>query len=61
MPIFDENHSNNSTTVADVCNLPSSVFGGAGSAAAFLTTFIEEGVDYAHLDIAGVSLDMPGK
>jgi len=41
--------------------MPSSGFGGAGNAAAFLNTFIEEGVNYAHLDIAGVSLDMSSK
>lgn len=61
MPIYEENRAANKTPVADICNLPNSRFGGSGSAAAFLNVFIEEGVDYAHLDIAGTSTDAPNK
>lgn len=61
LPIFEENRNYNQTPVADICNLPKSRWGGAGSAAAFLTAFIEEGVNYAHIDIAGASMDSANK
>ncbi len=44
MPIYQENHDNNKSVVADISNCPKTRFGGAGNAAAFLTNFIEEGV-----------------
>jgi leucyl aminopeptidase len=54
MPLNDEHRGNNkSKWGADICNLPSSRFGGASSAAAFLEAFIEDERPWFHMDIAG--------
>ncbi|KAJ1545411.1 hypothetical protein HK405_007967, partial [Cladochytrium tenue] len=42
------------TVVADLCNVGGGRSGGACTAAAFLARFVPPGVEFAHLDIAGV-------
>lgn len=53
LPLPDEYKKLNDSKVADICNIPSTRYGGAITAALFLQEFINEGIAWAHLDIAG--------
>lgn len=54
LPIIEEFHNDLKSPTADIKNIGGSRFGGTAKAAAFLETFVEEGVSWAHLDIAGI-------
>jgi leucyl aminopeptidase len=54
LPIIDEHKNDMKAVVADLKNIGSSGFGGSAKAAAFIEYFIEPGIAWAHLDIAGI-------
>lgn len=54
LPIIDEFRNDMKSPIADLKNIGGSRFGGTAKAAAFLENFVEEGVSWAHLDIAGI-------
>ncbi len=54
LPIIDEFRNDMKSNIADLKNIGSSRFAGTSKAAAFLENFIQEGISWAHLDIAGV-------
>ena len=54
LPIIDEWRNDMKSPIADLKNIGGSRFGGTAKAAAFLENFITEGVEWAHLDIAGI-------
>ena len=56
LPIPEEVAEGMEGKVSDAININRAVGCGSGSAAAFLRLFIEEGVEWAHLDIAGSSV-----
>ncbi|OMJ93826.1 hypothetical protein SteCoe_3152 [Stentor coeruleus] len=56
MPINEEHEKTIKGKNADISNIGKSRYGGACSAAAFLKHFIEKGVNWAHLDIAGPAM-----
>ncbi len=53
MPIDSEHRDNIKSDFADISNLGKSRYGGASNAAAFLEKFVDKGVKWAHIDIAG--------
>ena len=53
MPIPEESRQQTLTDSADLVNSFRNTFAGASRAAAFLEKFIEPGVKWVHLDIAG--------
>jgi leucyl aminopeptidase len=53
MPITSEAKEAIKGTSADISNSGKSRWGGSSKAAAFLERFIEKGVKWVHLDIAG--------
>jgi len=53
LPLPEEYKKLNDSKIADIRNIPSTRYGGAITAALFLQEFIDKGVDWAHLDIAG--------
>ena len=53
LPLADEYKDLNKSQVADIRNIPNIRMAGAITAAWFLAHFIEEGVNWAHIDIAG--------
>jgi len=55
LPITEEHREDMRSNVADLNNKGKSVSGGASKAAAFLEFFVEKGVKWAHIDIAGTS------
>ncbi len=55
LPIVDEFREDIKSNVADLKNIAGSRFAGTTKAGAFLEEFIQEGVAWAHLDIAGVA------
>ncbi|TPW31577.1 leucyl aminopeptidase [Martelella alba] len=55
MPIDDEFHAELKSDFADMVNWPGVKYGNASIASAFLENFIDEGTDWAHIDIAGPS------
>lgn len=55
LPITDEHREDMKSAIADLNNKGKSVAGGASKAAAFLENFVEKGVKWAHIDIAGTS------
>lgn len=55
LPITDEHREDMKSNIADLSNKGKSVSGGASKAAAFLENFVEKGVKWAHIDIAGTS------
>ncbi len=66
MPIHEFHRQEIKGTLSDLTNLGNSGYGGASTAAAFLENFVED-IDWAHLDIAGVTqpkktkdIDFPG-
>jgi leucyl aminopeptidase len=56
LPITEEAKSDILSSVADFTNSAKSAYGRANQAAAFLLNFVEEGVKWAHLDIAGPAI-----
>lgn len=54
LPIFDEYREDMKSPIADLKNIGGKSFGGSAKAAAFLENFIQEGISWAHLDIAGI-------
>ncbi len=57
LPIIPEFSKDIKSPIADLKNMGGSRFAGSSKAAAFLQEFVREGVDWAHLDIAGVASD----
>lgn len=55
MPLHKAYDKQVNSPIADMRNLGTSRYGGACSAAAFLHRFIEDGTEWAHMDIAGVA------
>lgn len=53
LPIYDEIRDDMKGTASDLVNSAGSRYGGASQGAAFLEHFVEEGVKWAHVDIAG--------
>jgi len=60
MPLPDELRSGLDSSVADIANVAGERWGGMLSAGVFLKEFIDEGVSWAHLDIAGPSFNHGG-
>jgi leucyl aminopeptidase len=54
LPIIQEWSDDMKSNIADLKNIGSTRFAGTPKAAAFLQEFVQEGVEWAHLDIAGV-------
>ena len=54
LPIIEEWREDMKSQIADLKNIGSTGFAGTATAAAFLENFIGEGIEWAHLDIAGV-------
>ncbi len=54
LPIIPEWRKDMKSNIADLKNIGGSRFGGTAKAAAFLENFVQEGINWAHLDIAGV-------
>jgi leucyl aminopeptidase len=53
MPINEEHRESIKPEAADIANTGRTRFGGSCTAAAFLEAFVDEGVKWAHMDIAG--------
>jgi len=56
MPIFPEHLAELKSSFADVKSIGEGRYGGASTAAAFLQKFIDDGVEWVHLDIAGPAM-----
>jgi leucyl aminopeptidase len=54
LPIIDEHKNDMKAIVADLKNIGGSSFGGSAKGAAFIENFVEPGISWAHLDIAGI-------
>ncbi|MGZ3787664.1 MAG: leucyl aminopeptidase [Bacteriovorax sp.] len=54
LPIIDEHKNDMKALVADLKNIGSNGNGGSAKGAAFIENFVESGISWAHLDIAGV-------
>jgi leucyl aminopeptidase len=54
LPIIDEHKNDMKALVADLKNIGSNGNGGSAKGAAFIEYFVEPGIAWAHLDIAGV-------
>ncbi|MCK5883094.1 MAG: leucyl aminopeptidase family protein [Bacteriovoracaceae bacterium] len=57
LPLIPEFSRDIKSPIADLKNMGGSRFAGSSKAAAFLQEFVKEGIDWAHLDIAGVASD----
>lgn len=55
MPIDEYHHDIIKSKHADISNAPGKPEGSSCQAAAFLERFVEKGVDWIHLDIAGTA------
>jgi leucyl aminopeptidase len=55
MPLTDEHVEDMKGTFADINNISSSKGAGSATAAAFLEQFVDEGIPWAHFDIAGTA------
>ncbi|OKI20200.1 leucyl aminopeptidase [Nocardiopsis sp. TSRI0078] len=60
MPLPEELRSGLDSSVADIANVAGERWGGMLSAGVFLKEFVEDGVKWAHLDIAGPSFNHGG-
>ncbi|WP_116244423.1 leucyl aminopeptidase [Nocardiopsis sp. FIRDI 009] len=60
MPLPSELRAGLDSSVADIANVAGERWGGMLSAGVFLKEFIEDGVKWAHLDIAGPSFNQGG-
>lgn len=54
LPIIDEHKNDMKAIVADLKNIGASGNGGSAKGAAFIEYFVEPGIAWAHLDIAGI-------
>lgn len=54
LPIIEEHKNDMKAIVADLKNIGGSSFGGSAKGAAFIEYFVEPGIAWAHLDIAGI-------
>lgn len=54
LPIIDEHKNDMKALVADLKNIGSNGNGGSAKGAAFIEYFLEPGIPWAHLDIAGI-------
>lgn len=54
LPIIDEHKNDMKAIVADLKNIGGSGNGGSAKGAAFIEYFLEPGISWAHLDIAGI-------
>lgn len=54
LPIIDEHKNDMKAIVADLKNIGGSGNGGSAKGAAFIENFVEPGIAWAHLDIAGI-------
>jgi len=61
LPIMEEHHDAMKGKFSDLNNKGNTPYGGASQAAAFLSKFVDEGVDWAHLDIAGPGMRAAAK
>jgi leucyl aminopeptidase len=61
MPLTDSHVSDMKGTYADLSNMSSSKGAGSATAAAFLEQFVEEGIPWAHFDIAGTAWGVGGR
>lgn len=61
MPIDAGFHAELASDFADIVNWPGVTYGNASIAAAFLEEFVEEGVAWAHIDIAGPAYAAAGR
>ncbi len=55
LPLTDFHVEDMKGTHADLCNISNNRLGGSSTAAAFLEQFVEEGIPWAHFDIAGTA------
>lgn len=56
MPIFPEHTAELESNFADIKSIGKGRYGGACTAAAFLQSFINEGTNWAHIDLAGPAM-----
>jgi len=56
MPVTEYHKKLISPSYCDITNSPGKPEAGSGQAAAFLKCFVEEGVSWAHIDIAGTAM-----
>lgn len=56
LPILEEHRKGMEGKYSDLNNAGKGRYGGASKAAAFLEQFVEEGVKWAHIDIAGPAM-----
>jgi leucyl aminopeptidase len=61
MPLTDSHVSDMKGTFADLSNMSSTKGAGSSTAAAFLEQFVEEGIPWAHFDIAGTAWAVGGR
>jgi leucyl aminopeptidase len=61
MPLCDHHTKDMKGTFADLSNISSSKGAGSATAAAFLEQFVEEGIPWAHFDIAGTGWAVGGR
>ena len=54
MPLIDEYRKDMKSPIADLKNIGGGRTAGSSKAGCFLEEFVQEGIDWAHLDIAGV-------
>lgn len=55
MPLVDFHYEDVKGTYADLCNISNYKGAGSSTAAAFLEQFVDEGIPWAHFDIAGTA------
>ena len=55
LPVDEYHHELIKSKHADITNAPGKIDAASSQAAAFLESFVEKGVNWAHLDIAGTS------
>jgi leucyl aminopeptidase len=55
LPVFEEFGDKMKSDVADIKNSSGDAWGGASNAAAFLKFFVQDGIPWVHLDIAGTA------
>ena len=60
MPLYDDYRSDMDSEIADIKNVGGSRWGGAIKAALFLREFVQSGVPWAHIDIAGPARNESG-
>ena len=61
MPLTDFHVDDMKGTHADLCNISGGRNAGSCTAAAFLEQFVEEGIPWAHFDIAGTAWNVANR